>query len=384
MIFAALALAKDELHLAVVPAMAYDPDDGFGLGARIVLDQYAPGYEPYRVEWIAQGFASVNGYHHHRVKFDATGLGPAHDLRLWGHFAYRQWQNDGYWGVGNGTVVERAYVDVEADSPERKRYRYTLIQPFGRLTLRWYATPHFGPFAFVAGRWTKVETYAGSLVEEEQPFGMDGGFGLQLGLGVIHDTREPEITPDAGHLFELALRYHPQLPASDGHFFGVYGAARGFVPFGSGVVLGSRIAVDWLYGDIPFYDLITWGGFTPTVGFGGSETLRGNSFGRWRAPGKAVWNSELRADVWRHRIFRRELRWQLVPFFDAGMVFGAGEEAPDFPIHPTAGLGLHPIFDQSVAGRFDFGTGIELVREADGSMSYEPDWGFYVVFDHMF
>lgn len=382
MLLAALAFA-DEIHVAAMPAAAYDADDGFGLGARVELDQLAPGYAPYRVAWILHGFASLNGFQHHRFKFDATGLGPAHNLRLWGHFAYRQWANDGYWGMGNGTTVEREYLDVDPDSPERKRYRYSLIQPFGRLTLRWDATPSWGAFAYLSGRYTITDTYEGSVAEEEQPFGLGGGPGMQIGVGALYDTREPELTPDRGMLVEVAGRYSPPLPGGEGHFGGVFSSVRGFVPMGPRVVFGTRLMGDYLWGEIPFYDLITWGGLTPILGFGGSETVRGTNFGRWRAPGKIVSNNELRVDVGTHKLFGRDLRWQIVPFVDAGTVFGGGETA-ELPIHPSFGAGIHPIYDKTFAGRIDFASGVEMIREADGSISYEPSFGAYVVFDPVF
>jgi len=56
-----------------------------------------------------------------------------------------------------------------------------------------------------------------------------------------------------------------------------------------------------MWGAVPFYELVHWGGMEPTAGFGGSQTLRGARFGRWRARDKAVLNTELRWDVARAR-----------------------------------------------------------------------------------
>jgi hemolysin activation/secretion protein len=116
---------------------------------------------------------------------------------------------------------------------------------------------------------------------------------------------------------------------------------------------------------------------------GGSETIRGTNFGRWRGPGKALWNTELRVDIGTHQAFHREVRWQAVPFVDAGMVWGAGPDG-DFPLHPGVGFGFHPIVEKTFAGRFDAAMGMETVQEEGGSIVWEPNFGGYVVFEHIF
>jgi hypothetical protein len=376
--------AEIATHWVMIPTVAYDPDDGLGLGARAELDRLAPGFDPYRAAYVVHGYASTNGYHHHRFRFDRVGLGAAHDLRLTGHFAYRQWLNDGYWGTGNATTVERAYADVEdPDDPDRKRYRYTLIQPFGRLMLRKELAGDWAAFGVLLGKYTAVKTYPGSLLEEEQPFGMDGGFAAQLGGGLMHDTREPELTPSSGHLAEVAVRYTPPLSPGTGHFGGAFASARGFAQLAPKVVLGSRIMLDWIAGDIPFYDLITWGGSQPVIGFGGSETIRGVNFGRWRGPVKALSNTELRVEAGTHTVLHKELRWQFVPFLDVGEVWGTDGDAVLAP-HPALGAGFHPIYDRTFAGRLDAAMGLDLVSEPDGAVAWEPSFGGYVVFEHIF
>lgn len=378
----------------VMPAVGYDSDDGLGFGARLELDWYQPGYDPYQLALVIHGYASTHGYHHHRVRFDAPGLGKHGRARLAGHFAFRQWLNDGYWGLGNTTTVDRATLGT-TDEALAKRYRYTLVQPFGRLTLREEMGGPWAWFVFLSGRYSEVRTYEGSLLAEELPFGMEGGPSVQVGAGLLYDTREPELTPDRGVLVEWAGRVTPPLPGVPGQWVAAFASVRGFVGMGPGVVFGSRLMGEYAWGEIPFYDYITWGGLVPTVGFGGSETLRGVSFGRWRGPGKLLSNSELRVDVGTHTFLRREIRWQAVPFLDLGTIFGGVDADGDgevdvvddsghFPVHPGLGFGLHPIVEKTFAGRFDAAMGMEMVREPDGTVVYEPNAGFYVVFERVF
>lgn len=365
-----------------IPNFGYDVDDGLGLGARGEIDWYDEGYDPYQLALVIHAYASTNGFHHHRVRFDAPGLGPAHNLRLTGHFAYRQWLNDGYWGMGNGTVLDRAAYDALPDEPLYKRYRYTLMQPFGRLTLRGELGGPWAWFGFLAGRYSHIEQYDGALLGEDQPLGLEGGFGVQPGVGLLFDTREPELTPDRGVLVELSARGMPRLPGAEAEWVAGFASVRAFAKLGPKLVLAGRVMGEAMFGDVPFYDLNTWGGLVPTMGVGGSDSVRGVNFGRWRDTHKVAVNSELRIDVGTHTVLSRELRWQIVPFADAVTVWGE-EPLGDWPVHPGFGLGVHPIVADTFVGRLDVAVGVDRVRELDGTLTPVPSLGVYLVFDHM-
>ncbi len=372
-----------------VPNIAYDSDDGLGFGARGELAFDAPGYEPYRTAYVLHIFATLRGYHHHRFRFDRVGLGPGQRLRLTAHLAWRQWLNDGYWGVGNGTARERAYVgDLADDDPGRKRYRYSLFQPFGHVTLRAGVSPRVSLFGALNVKYSVVRTYAGSLLAEQQPYGMQGGVGTLLSAGAIYDSRRPEVDPERGIFAELSGRVAAPMPHGAGAFQGLLASLRGYLSPTPWLTLAGRAMAEWLFGQVPFYEMVHWGGSVPVAGFGGFETLRGISFGRWRAPGKAVLNLEARLRVLEHLGWGKRFCWQLGLFTDAGVVWGEGQDAtapaPAFPLHPAAGGGVRLIYEEVFVGRIDTGLGLDPVREADGGLSQELSWGLYVVFDHAF
>ena len=362
-----------------IPNVAYDTDDGLGFGARAELALDEAGYAPYKSAFVLHAFATTRGYHHHRLRYDRTGLGPGRRLRLTLHLAWRQWLNDGYWGLGNGTL--------RAPDASAKRYRYTLFQPFLHLTLRGRVDGPWSWFSSLNTKWSAVEAYAGSLLAEQRPFGMDGGLAAIASAGLLFDTRQPEVSPRRGVLLELSARGTPPLPAGAGAFGGPFLSARGFLSLTPWMVLAGRGMVEWLFGDVPFYELVHWGGWVPIAGFGGAETLRGISFGRWRAPGKAVINAELRIDLASHQAFGQPMVWQIVPYADAGVVF-ASEAATGpqggLPLHPAAGVGVRCVYADAFVGRVDTGFGLDSVRAADGEVTHEASWGLYVVFDNAF
>lgn len=106
------------------------------------------------------------------------------------------------------------------------------------------------------------------------------------------------------------------------------------------------------------------------------------------------------------------LRWQLVPFADAGTVWGVNLEdpalvgsgaaggadgagasgrqsstsalRPGFPVHPTGGLGVRAIWATTLVGRFDVAVGQEVVPDGSGGGGYGTSLGFYLAFDHRY
>ncbi len=390
-----------------------DSDDGFGFGARAQLD--IPGkvpIEPYKSSFVIHLFVTTHGYHHDRFKFDLLGLGPRGNLRLMGHFAFRAWLNDGYWGLGNGTVHDPSYDALSVDDPLHKFYKYQLIQPFAHLTLR-DELARVGPGAVSIygsweGRYSVIHAYPDSLLAADQPYGYEGGLAAQIAVGALWDTRSPEVTPDHGALLEASARGVGMLNGDGNGGFGEVSAfggpmlsVRGYVPVaefaGRHVTYAARAMGEYLFGPVPFYEMVQWGGFEPIEGVGGSDTLRGDSFGRWHGPGKAVEQNELRVDVVSHPFFHRKLRWQAVPFADVGAVWGVDREDPGLigrslggagehpavPVHPSAGLGVRAIWATTLVGRFDVAVGQDLVPTSAG-VGYGPSVGFYLAFDHTY
>ncbi len=375
---------EPHIRWSAIPNASYDSDDGFGLGARGQVDWLNVDYAPYRASAVVHLFVTTNGYHHHRMKFDLVGLGPQHRSRIYGHVAYRAWLNDGYWGIGNDTALDpRSLGDLDRDDPDRRYNRYRLVQPFAHLTWRREVAGPWAVYGGAEGRYSVVEAYSGSLLAAEAPPGVAGGPAVQLGGGVLYDTRDPEISPEKGVYVEVSGRV---VAMPDTAFGGPMAVVRGWVQPVSRVVLAGRVMGEYLAGEVPFYEMVHWGGFVPTAGFGGADTIRGVPYGRWRAPGKVVGNAEVRIDVFRHRLAGEELRWQLVPYGDVGFVFGDGTKAePAVPrLHPAVGLGVRPIWGETLVGRLDVGVGWDRVDLGAGVYEQRLSWGFYLVFDHLF
>ena len=204
---------------------------------------------------------------------------------------------------------------------------------------------------------------------------------------MLHDTRDPEIAPRRGHFAELSARVAPAIDAEAGGFGGALLSLRGYRALGGKVVLAHRAMAELLVGRVPFYEMVHWGGSEPIPGFGGGYTLRGVPFGRWRGPGKAVAQTELRWTALEHRLLGDPFQWELSPWVDVGATFLADPEPTRpgaWPVHPGAGGGVRVVYDRTFVGRVDTGVGVDPRFRPDGSVEHALNWGIYVLADHPF
>ena len=211
-----------------------------------------------------------------------------------------------------------------------------------------------------------------------------GGATVRGFAGVLHDTRTPEVAPEAGHLVEVSGSVAPDLGGEAGGFGGPSVSARVYTGTGR-LVLASRFMAEFLFGTVPFYEMVHWGGAIPVSGMGGAETVRGLSFGRIRAPGKAVVNLEPRIRIGNLALLDRPLGVELAPYLDLGTVWGADDPGPASTLlHPAAGVGGRLVFDNTFVGRLDTGIGLDPILEEDGALTQAVTWGFYLTFGHPF
>jgi hypothetical protein len=361
-------------RLTVLPNFGYTTDDGYGVGFYVELaDRPSARARPRSL--VVHTYLSSDGFQNQRLRFDVPGLGPAGRWRLAGLFAYRAWQHDAWFGLGPGTLRDPTL--------DPSTYAYGLVQPFGHLALAGDLAPTLSVYTSADLRWTAVSAEAGSLLAADAPAGMDGGFALQLGAGLLVDTRDRVVEPRRGVLVELGGRVAIDPTAPTHPFGGPFGSARAFLGAGP-CVLAARLMGEHLFGDPPFYEMNAWGGFTPVLGLGGYETLRGLAYGRWHAPGKALLNTELRVDVARHPLAGGTLTWQLAPLVDAAALWGGGSQPEGvWPLHPTGGLGVRGVWSEGLVGRIDAAVGAEPVL-VDGAAAVAPSWGVYLAFAQMF
>ena len=219
-----------------------------------------------------------------------------------------------------------------------------------------------------------MNDYEGSLLALEQPRGIEGGGNGQLSMGVLWDTRDEEGDPTHGGMEEFALRVSNEATASRYRYAGLTVGERRFVSLGSDRwVFAQRLAVDYLFGDVPFFEWSNLGGVTFVEGIGGSGSVRGVPRNRFAGNLKVVSNSELRHYFFDFKVLGRWIKAGGVVFVDLGRVWHPGVEDGGLgQWHPGVGAGLR-VARKSAVLRLDYALATETWTQ-----------GIYLTFGHMF
>lgn len=277
------------------------------------------------------------------------------------------WETLYYYGIGNASSTTPP---AHAGSDY---FTYTRGHPQFDVDTRFRIFDHFG--ARVGFRYIQnfVRAPSGSKLEQDAQsdnpevrrlIGPLGNNAVVLAkYGLQWDTRDNEISSHSGTFDTIDVKLSPGPTAM---FPYRYGEAtvnlRGFVPlYKKAVTLAVRGVGDWMFGNVPFYELAR---FDDTQAIGGTNGVRGVPAGRYYGKVKAFGNVELRSELFKFRALGKSVGFTLVPFFDAGRVW------TDFESHPEldgSGVGL----------KYGTGAGIHLqsgssfVIRAD--LAWSPD-----------
>lgn len=123
-----------------------------------------------------------------------------------------------------------------------------------------------------------------------------------LGLSLQYDQRDNSFTPNSGWLGMLEGNFYDDAIGSDNEFQSYRAHAFGYLPLGDKrFVLGGRVDVRWVGGDVPFYRL-------PYI------DLRGIGSARYQDTRAATVETELRWNL--------TPRWAAIGFVGAGRTWG--------------------------------------------------------------
>lgn len=335
-----------------LPIVTYNSDEKLGFGAAGAAYFYGRGIAPYAHAITAQIYFTTARIQSHFVRYDAPRFLGSH-FRLEAQVEFRRERFAPFFGPGN-----EASPGFSEDEETRSTFYSWDRLAFGgwaRVRVHHPWGIPLEPWLGLGFRATRARPYEGSLLEREQPRGMDGGRATQLWLGLLHDTRDSEVSPTRGGLREIALRVAPRFLGTSSTFGQLTLAARQFFPLTDWLVLAVRGVGDWLFGAVPFFELSSFGGIDATDGLGGVGTVRGLSKQRYVGSLKFLLNLELRAVFWRPVILGHAFSLAAVAFGDAGRVFEPGTRAGAwYHFHAAGGIGLRIVKGAAVI-RLDYG-----------------------------
>lgn len=402
-----------------LPLFNFDPNTGFGFGARAYY--YYNGaradplfaYTPYLHRVFLQAFVSTRGLQFHWLDYDAPAVGGT-PYRIRSQAIYARNTEQHFFGVdtmqpltftGAGRSFERfseyedALSEVRPDGTTLSRYdHYDVIRPLWLISVErtffdGVVRPLFG-FGF---SYAIIDDYTGETVtaidatgdeveatmgptrlSEECAAGLvgcEGGWDNGLRFGLSFDTRDFEPDPNSGVFADMALDLSTRVLGSAYDYARFLTSVRVFVsplPEVADLVFAVRGTFQVQSRGTPFFSLPVLP-YTEDfrTGLGGHRTLRGYQQDRFIGHVLSLVNLEARWTFHRFAVLRQKFALMLVPFVDAGAVFPAVEEFTFSDWRHGQGAGFRASWN------------LATVISVDYAFSSE-DSGLYVNFNHQF
>jgi hypothetical protein len=353
-----------------VPALNFDADEGFGIGAAFELYNYGVGVQPYRFTIQPTVLLTSRGRRDATVFFDAPTLLPL-GWRVSAFAGHEEQRAQPYYGVGNSTTYDPAL----EQAPNTYFYR------FGRERLR--ATADFqhriarssarvlvgGGFSRSAIDLTPYDSGTTLLAVQQNGQTPPPDRVSYVRAGLLWDSRDREIGPSRGTWAEaIAQRASKKLGGSD-DFTRWTTTVRHYLPLTRRLVFAQRVIAQGALGNVPFDELPTvQSSFKQGEGLGGSSSLRGIPKDRYIGKSLLLSNSELRWRATEFSLFGRSSFLALSAFADAGRVW-----ADEFRVEQ----GLDDLH-VGYGGGLRVGVGPSFIVATDVGHSNESAAGVYI------
>jgi outer membrane protein assembly factor BamA len=342
----------------IVPVLGGSTDLGFGGGYFAGLARVKTGVVPYlwNIDSAAlitfkysehAGFTSPYQDFYARLTIPRLFGSP---LRLEVRPSYT-WEKVDYFGMGNASSRENA---DNNSNPEYSKYQWG--HPQFDVDVRTRIVDHFAGRVGFRYIYDSIHVPDDSQLAEDQRSGsaevkhLIGDTGshsvVLFKYGLQFDTRDNETSTHSGTFDTIDLKLSP---GGTEQFPNRYGEAtvnlRAFVPLGTPrITLAMRAVGDWMFGDVPFYQLAR---FDDTNALGGTNGVRGIPAQRYYGKLKAFGNVELRLEAATFRALGKSMTFGVVPFFDAGRLWADTKPNPELD---GQGLGL----------KYGYGGGLRL------------------------
>lgn len=344
-------VGADSLINAFVPALGYNSDQGFVVGALFARYDYRGHAEPFNRFLESSALISTKGY----IELDVTyeqmnSLGT--NIRSIADLFVHRYTRQSFFGVGNQTpFVKNRWkqdyyyfesVGVEANYTARKplyKKEQAQFDILGGVGVEYLNPSSNGPETSFAQR---------------MPNGAGGGWVNYLKTGFVWENRNREFDPRRGNRAEFGLRFSPSLVSS-------YALTTArleflqFIPVFEWLTVANRLELRHAAGDVPFWEMSM---------LGEEFSLRGYPYNRFIGNSSVAYSLELRAWVLKYpELFNLKFGGQL--FTDTGRVFTPEDDFGDLfgGYHQTFGFGgAMSVINPDFILRGDIGFSEEMTR----------------------
>ena len=286
------------------------------------------------------------------------------------------WENIDYFGMGNASSRQNA-----DDNPNPDYSKYQRGHPQLDVDVRVRIVDHFAGRVGFRYIYNSIHVPADSQLAEDQRSGSpevkhligetESHSVALFKYGLQFDTRDNETTTHRGSFDTLDLKLSPGGTPGFPYRYGELTLnLRGFVPLGTPrITLGARAVGDWMFGNVPFYELAR---FDDTYALGGTLGVRGVPAQRYYGKRKVLGNLELRLELATFRALGKWLTLAVAPFFDAGRVWADDQAQPELD---GQGLGLKYGYGGGV--RVQSGSAFVIRLDVAGSPDARPVSGYF-------
>ena len=369
-----------------LPIADYNSDVGFGFGMRAGIVRYQPeDSSTYLFRIDGEYYMTTGGVLQPMMEYDipVNKLRNNRALRLRGRLSFDRSLYVGYYGFGNDDR------QMGFDASRRDDYYYT----YKRSTPGFFATGQYF-FADPYSDGLKTSLFGGvtaeycrialsprqpsggtSLLFEERPPGINGGFIHAEMIGIIIDSRDFYYNPKNGMYHELSFEGSLQQLGSAYTYLKTTLLSALFVTpitHFDRLITAARFMLVSLTGDPPFYKYEHIGGLTPHDLFGGRGTMRGIPQYRYKGRASIVFTPELRFRVIDFPFLFKDI-WHLeiVVFGDMGNTWRSWSDFSS-QLHLTQGGGIRIAW------------GEDFIISADCAFWNRELSGIYLYFGHQF
>ena len=431
-------IVKTGYNFGPLPAVAYDADKGFQLGALLNIYDFGDGstYPNTRQQWYFEASFFTKGSQLFVVSYDNRFLIPG--VRWSTALTITNEKAMDFYGFnGYMSYYDHERVALGKDKTNLDNYIYTPKYRINRLAvlfksdfvgniwdkkLFWEAGYHLSYFKqgynneralnldkvnknkaeekmFPESEPTIFDLYRQwGIISDEEAW---GGLNSTVRLGLLFDTRDKEGAPSRGIWAEAHLMLAPKWLGTTNPYYRYSATFRHYVPIVKNDILtfAYRLNYEGTFGNkAPYYVLpyITTVGQTyDRDGMGGYRTIRGIMRNRVQGLDMASYNVELRWRFVSFTLWKQNISFGLSAFSDGTMVtknydmsfkgeeqyragyneYMAKGQEHDLP-HITVGGGLRFIMNQNFIVAFEYGLPVGKLRQQDGKGAFYINTGY--------
>ncbi|MBE6221442.1 MAG: hypothetical protein E7127_07420 [Rikenellaceae bacterium] len=364
-------IIKTGYNFGPLPAVAFDADKGFQLGALLNIYDFGNGenYPNTRQQWYFEASFFTKGSQLYVISYDNKFMIPG--IRFSTALTITNDKAMDFYGF-NGYMSYFDYEKVDAGKERDDMYFYTPKYRINRLAalfkadftgniwknkLFWEAGYHMSYFKVGAINREKINKNKDenkvfpdsepTLFEQYRTWGIipddvaDGGFNSTARVGLLYDTRDKEGAPSRGVWAEAHMILAPKWLGTTNPYYKYSATFRHYLPIvkNDKLTFAYRLNYEGSIGDdVPYYVLpyiTTMGQTYDRDGMGGFRTIRGIMRNRVHGLDMASYNAEIRWRFVSFALWKQNIAFGLNLFSDGTMVtrqydMSFGRDASEF------------------------------------------------------